>query len=802
MTTDVVIDTLNDKWKEFTPHDFVFSLEMIQDLSTSQQEFWESMATLIRYSFSHMNHIYAQSSQEWQRTIAYALIEVFWKQNLSAFTDQIERARGRPAPEQELDYWGPFSSDAEILAHTMIDGLFLTYYQKRTLELYEILSKRGISMPGRFLESFIRVAVACGDGRQLERIGSTLLRQEESYRQSSLSTPEDTRPRNRPLTMPSKLMDSFVRGACDSGLFELAREVFDRGLEANRKYRAITFTRILNSYSVKEFGFDIVDAANSIKKRAKIDRRSKRRKGVDDNGASVVSSQPVDGNTASAQRSSTKAITVADPKDIEKYISVMETLGIKPSIVTLNVLAKLYLEMAQYKVADAPAWKSAFKRYNPLGLEPDIVTHNTLLAYYEKHRDLTTMRKIYDDMVGTPEGGWVDKSKRARKLQRKQEVEQEGVNGHEASELKKTDELTFGDGTVAQDHRLSRGQSSSENRPQLPRHIRSNRDIYTYNTMLHALLQHAVETKDIASIGQCFYDMEQDGISADTVTFNTNVLYHISRGDYAAAMQVFRSMDSAVGALKKMATVSNDPWASNSAASTGTFASLASAGSSSSKPIRSTPSFVTALPRLAGILQYKVKGADSDKHAHDVNEASQASPPPNSAKGSAAATAAAAAAASLDSPPAPDVVTFTSLISGFGQSNKMDKAIGVFMEMTRRFRIEPNLKTYSALAAGLHRAGDHERAERLWDEVLVDEEEKSSERKKMRLRNRSDDERQASDTNTGKTQDGEIELSEDERAERLYQERLIEGDMAGHLTILERRQVEARRKMYRDSLKE
>ncbi|KAG0007642.1 hypothetical protein BGZ80_004414 [Entomortierella chlamydospora] len=785
---DVVIDTLSDKWKEFTPHDFVFSLEMIQDLSTSQQEFWESMATLIRYSFSHMNHMYAQSSQEWRRTIAYAMMEVFWKQDLSAFADQIERARERPAAAQELDCWGPFSSDAEILAHITIDSLLLTYCQKRALELFEILSERGISMPGRFLESFIRVAVANGDGYQLERIGGMLLRQEELYHRSSLLTSEDTRPRNRPLTMPSRLMDVFVQGACDNGLFELAREVFDRGLEANRKYRAITFTRILNSYSVKEFGFDVVDAANSIKKRAKVDRLPKRRKDVDDSGALVMPSRPVDDDAASVQRPPAKAITVADPKDIEKYISVMETLGIEPSIVTLNVLTKLYLEMAQYKVPDAPVWKSAFKRYNPLGLEPDVVTHNTLLAYYEKHRDLTTMRKIYDDMVGVPGGGWVNKSKRARRLQRKQ-AEQGRVNSHETSDLKKTGELTFGNDTAAQDHDLSQSRYSSENKPSSPRHIRSNRDIYTYNTMLHALLQHAVETKDIASIGQCFYDMEQDGISADTVTFNTNILYHISRGDYAAAMQVYHSMDGTAHVAKRMTAVSSDSWASSSAATTGILAGLGPAGSSSSKPIRSTPSFVTSMP------QYKLKGADGDKRVYNVDEGSQAPSSPKPAKGPAAV-----AATSQDSPPEPDVVTFTSLISGFGQSNKMDKAISVFMEMTKRFKIEPNLKTYSALAAGLHRAGDHERAERLWDEVLVDEE-KSNERKEMHW-NSSDNEGQASETNSGGRQEEEIELSEEERAERLYQERLIGGDMGGHLTVLERRQVEARRRMYRDSLKE
>ncbi|KAF9170474.1 hypothetical protein BGX20_008928 [Mortierella sp. AD010] len=778
---DVVIDTLSDKWKEFTPHDFAFSLEMTQDLSTSQQEFWESMATIIRYSFSHMNHMYAQSSQEWRRIIAYAMMEVFWKQDLSAFTDQIERARERPAPIQELDCWGPFSSDAEILAHTMIDSLLLTYCQKRAVELFEILSERGVSMPGRFLDSFIRIAVVSGDGYQLERIGGMLLRQEELYRRSSLLNPEDTRPRNRPLTMPSRLMDVFIQGACDNGLFELAREVFDRGLEANRKYRAVTFTRILNSYSVKEFGFDVVDAANSIKKRTKVDRQSKRRRDVDDGDALVMSGRPVDDDAVSVQRSPAKAITVADPKDIEKYISVMETLGVEPSIVTLNVLTKLYLEMAQYKVPDAPAWKSAFKRYNPLGLEPDVVTHNTLLAYYEKHRDLTTMRKIYDDMVGVPGGGWVNKSKRARRLQRKQ-AEQGRVSGHETSDFKKTDELTFGNDTAAQDHDLSQGRYSSENKPSPPRHIRSNRDIYTYNTMLHALLQHAVETKDIASIGQCFYDMEQDGISADTVTFNTNILYHISRGDYAAAMQVYRSMDNTAHVAKTTTAVSNDAWPSSGAATAGIFAGLGLAGSSSSKPIRSTPSFVTFMP------QYKLKGAKGDKCMHDVDEGSQAPSSPNPAKGPAAVTA-----TSQDSRPEPDVVTFTSLISGFGQSNKMDKAISVFMEMTKRFKIEPNLKTYSALAAGLHRAGDHERAERLWDEVLVDEE-KSSRRKEMH-RNSSDNEEQASNT-------GEIELSEEERAERLYQERLIGGDMKGHLTVLERRQVEARRKMYRDSLKE
>ncbi|KAF9109654.1 hypothetical protein BGX27_007369 [Mortierella sp. AM989] len=790
MSTATVIEVCNEKWKEFTLHDFTFTLEMIQDLSSSQQEFWESMTTLIRYSLSHIRYTDAQNLQEWQRTLAFAMIEVFWKQEQSDFVEQIERAKCRPTPKQVLDCWGPFSSDAEILAHTMIESLCLTWYQKRALELYETLIEQGIKMRGRFLEHFILTAVSHNDGNQLERIGSMLLRQEKLYRQSLLATSIDNQSKNRPMIMSAKLMDSFIQGACENELYELARAVFDCGLEANQKYRSATFAKILNSYSVKEFGFDIVDAANTIKKHTRNDRRSRRRKGIDVNSA-IYADRNGSSDTASISRSSGKALTVADPKDIEKYISAMESLEIKPSMMMLNILVKLYLEMAQYKVPEAPAWKEAFRRYNPLGLQPDVVTHNTLLAYYEKHKDLTTMRKIYDDMAGTPKGGWIIKPKRARRQHWKRAAEQEQYDESTFPGTKSVETPIYDGDANPQDRIEPHRRPSREEKDSPLQHIRSNRDIYTYNTMLHALLQHAVETKDIASIGQCFHDMELDGISADTVTFNTNVLYHISRGDHAAAMQVFRSMNSTVRTARKFSTGIDDPWLSGNTCSTDSCSNRASTDPSLSKPIKSTPSFIVAQSWSSNITQGSDKRAGGDKHTCNKLEPTQATPSLDAAKVPRTTT-------SLDSPPTPDIVTFTSLISGFGHSNKMGEAIRVFMEMTKLYKIEPNLKTYSALAAGLRCAGDHDLAERLWGEVLKEEGEESM--KEMVLGHLSENRRQLNDTDKGTLKDDELELFDDEKAERLLQQLQMKGETMANLTVMERRQLEARRKMYRDSL--
>lgn len=224
--------------------------------------------------------------------------------------------------------------------------------------------------------------------------------------------------------------------------------------------------------------------------------------------------------------------------------------------------------------------------------------------------------------------------------------------------------------------------------------------------------------------------MEQDGIAADTVTFNTNILYHISGGNLSNAAQVFRSMDrTAKKPIESLPEQDADPLSSPQSAR------------SLSKPVKSLPSHST----LAGLSQDA-----SSSTAPSMSDSSD-TPPPHAA----------------DPAPAPDVVTLTSLISGFGQANQMKKATQYFKEMTERYQIQPNLKTYSTLVAGLHRAGAHQKAEKLWDIVL---EEDSPSSKSPTL---------------GST------LDDDD----------VEQKPSQTLTLMERRQVEARKKLYSDSLK-
>ncbi|KAF9199429.1 hypothetical protein BGZ49_010463 [Haplosporangium sp. Z 27] len=710
-----------------------------------------------------MRHVYKHDALAWEKTLAFAMIEVYWRQRQTVFIEQIEKAKSRPSPTHVVDFLGPFTSDAEVLAHTMINSLCLTNYHNRALRLYEALSDHGIRMPSRFIDNFIRFAVSLGDGYQLEAIGNMMLRQEKLYRQSMLSDSPEMQLKNRLSIIAARSMDSFVYGACENGLNELARAVFNQGLEANQKYRLSTFDGILNSYSISEFGFDIVEAANAGLKKVKKSRRPK------------DTDRPTVYDTSFVTRSIPKAITVADPKDIEKYISAMETLGIKPNIVTLNIIVKLYLEMAQHKVKDAPSWESAFTRYNPLGLKPDLVTNNTLLAFYEKQKDLTTMKLIYDDMAGTPDRRLPDNSKRARKLQRKLEAEQDRFFDRDTLNPDKTNEFVYSDDNAPLEREESREIQSRNDRYSPARYVRSNRDIFTYNTMIHALLQHAVDSKDIDSIGQCFHDMELDGIKPDTVTFNTNILYHISRGDYTAAMQVFRSMDSKRIRTKKMTTDASDSWAFGNMSSTSTPANSISGAS---EPIRSTPSMESSLLRSARTRELGAQ-IQNDLDQKSINT-----------KGPAAT-----------SPPVPDIISFTSLISGFGQSDNLDKATEMFMEMTKRFKIEPNLKTYSALAAGLNRAGDHERAERLWNEVIGADQDNSM-KTRSGFSHDSGYRRQLIQIYKSMLQNEELMLGDDEKAERLRYKLLIMGETSGVLTFKERRQFEARRKMYRDSMKE
>lgn len=719
---------------ELTTKDFMFVLETIQDHASSQEQFLESIVTLIRSSSaSHRESVKIVTTKgssppvDWNQAIASALSRVYWSQKQEVLFAQIlhaktkdealeeqfqkkllsrseEQGQGR-GNERPRRLFAPFMATHQIMALTMVESLLHKFNAGYALDLYAQLIELGIHMPGRVMSALVRVAVHSGDGYQLEKIGNLLV--------SEHQIPSMDRP---PLILTAKLMDSFVHGVCEHELYELARDVFNKGLEAGGQYRAHTFTRILNSLSVKDFGFDIVNAATAAEKG--------KRKG----GKGERPSAPTDLPVASKSR---KAIAVADPKEVERYIQLMEQHSVQPTITTLNVLAKLYLEMAQYKVAGAPSWKSAFRRYNPLGLVPDVVTNNILLAYYERHKDLNTMLQIYNDMAGELEdgvaaGGLLRKGRKKKTIidtilpvpqDHQAEAKEEQSKEDETQDQDQPQRLTpLQLEQMAEQEELKRLEEQAT-REQLTRQRqkrgRSQRDIYTYNTMLHALLQHAVESKDIAAIGQCFHDMEQDGISADTVTFNTNILYHIASGDLASAVQVFRSMQEDVARGCETSSPTLDEF----------FVP--------SKPLKSRPSYA----------------------------------------GSSVATPL------TPTTPAPDVVSLTSMISGFVQASQMDQATLFFREMTDTFKIEPNLKTYSALVAGLHRAGDHDRAERLWDIVLKEDD----------LAQQEALERASQDL-------GEEDASEGYERHGRNQRR--------NLTVMERRQIEARRKLFRESLKE
>ncbi|KAF9931655.1 hypothetical protein BGZ67_005158 [Mortierella alpina] len=768
--------------KDLQTADFSFILETIQAYSTSQQQFWESVANLLRYSVPNQRRRGEVVLDDWQRTIGYAITEVSWSQGDNIFLQHVARAIDRvpDVASKELESQQSHSkhahhreekfTDGEVLAHTMIEGLLAIHQYRQAMDFYELLIGQGVVISKQLLGSLIRIAVHNGDGAHLERIGNLVLRQEDAYQSSLVSPTSDGKAKDRRLLMSAKLMDSFVYGACEHQLYDLARAVFDRGLAAGQHYKTSTFTAILNTFSVKEFGFDVVAAATALRKASKSQKDQ------------LARGSRQGGNRPDRVRAKTdladKRISVVDPEDIEKYVQAMEDQGVKPNMTTLNVLVKLHLEMYQYRVNGTPHWRSVFQRYNPLQLQPDIVTNNTLLAYYEKRKDLAAMRKIYDSMAGIPEAVSATTSRHARRLQRMQRAEQADRNNDHA-EQETSDEV------LSDQHQL----------PSKPHHVQSNRDIYTYNTMLHALLQHAVESKDIATIGQCFHDMELDGIAADTATFNTNILYHISRNDLTSAVQVFHSMKGAdpsapgeANSIPLPKSSSGHPFSSDrrNAESLHSFdASASRLSPSSSKPVKSRPTSASVSRR----------SKDSVKAPAQVTILSTGSQSPHSST----------PALVFDTPPAPapDIVTLTALISGFARADNMDKATHFFKELTDRFKLEPNLKTYSTLVAGLHRAGEHERAESLWS-IVLDEDKDYAPGPGTDVSDHgvSDGrERKVPQTDRVTARADALQSNETVHEEQRRAHRQPLQPAAGHLTIMERLQAETRRKLFRESLK-
>ncbi|KAG0054451.1 hypothetical protein BGZ83_011245 [Gryganskiella cystojenkinii] len=741
---DQVSKICKDHTTELCANDFNFILETIRECSISRQKFWESIVTLIRCSIPSSSGIIRSGRSTastqvngkdifvpstWTESLADTLDGAFWAQGSYAFAKQVEHlwdqeylARTERYPiytstaspsvllesvaappsahdstPQENELWmearrmNPL--DAEVLVHAMVDSLLLRQHDRRALIIYDVFSERGYVMPSRLLANLVQAAVDGRDATQLERIGIMLLKSEAVYTESmspsssstslapsspsasvstttatssgDISTVKEGRIVNRPLLMRAKLMDSFIYGASKAELYDLARAVFKRGLENGQRYRASTYTGILNSYSVKEFGFDIVSAAEASKRSER--NGGGRRQGRLSRHLSDHLISSAENSTPSS--SSAKNMTPADPVEIEMYVYSMEQNGVKPSSETLNVLVKLYLEMALYKVQGAPSWNSAFRRYNPLRLSPDLVTNNTLLAYYEKYKDLETMRRIYNEMGWKPP----QDSTRGERKSRKPKVAVDGstAEGGVWDEFSSIPRYNLQSPPLMQEP-----QEATESLPQeaeRPPGARSNRDVFTYNIMLHALLRHAVDTKDLDAIGQCFHDMELDGIQSDTVTFNTNILYHIMRGDLIAAQQVFKTMDQ---------SRHNDDLLSSD-----------SRRRRRSRPIRSIPSSVNCRSS---------RGSSSSEPQESELEGQRQSEDSRS--------------------PPLDVVTLTTLVSGFGRAKQMDKAGDLFKDMTNRYGIEPNLKTYSALVAGLHHVGEHKRAVSVWETVLQETE--------------------------------------------------------------------------------
>ncbi|KAG0344149.1 hypothetical protein BG004_004699 [Podila humilis] len=625
--------------KTLDSKDFMFVLQTIQDHASSQEQFWDSIATLIRSSSASqklsvnivegMGHSPAVS---WDAAIAGALSRVYWTQKQDVFIHQVQHAkiidekieeeyhaqrmRGDLGSDQPQHFFPPFMATHQIMACTMVESLMLKFNAGYALELYGLMSELDIQMPGRVMAALLKIAVHSRNDYQLEKIGHLFV--SECGRHSGNRHP--------PILTNAKLMDSFVYGACEHELYDLARDVFNKGLQAGGKYRAQTYTKILNSYSVKEFGFDIVIAGTIEQDRKHRMNRYKPHR------------NPESPTTATRRR---RAITVAKPEDLEYYIQRMEQQAIEPTITTLNVLVKLYLEMAQYKVEDAPSWMAAFKRFNPQGLKPDVVTNNILLAHYERHRDLSTMLKIYNDLAGELEDSGAPDGllKRNRRNNVSQIVEpatldlmeDRGKRDQSRQEHQDNDPLTpLQQQQLSEQEKLHNLEETAA-RQQLARHrqkrARSSRDIYTYNTMIHALLQHAVESKDVAAIGQCFHDMEQDKIPADVVTYNTNILYHVANGDLGAAVQVFRCMNQ-TGDVPDPSLVDT------------------------SKPVKSLPSYAHYNHHIhrGHVTKESITAKGTDTAAECQEHPSTSAPP---------------------GIPAPDVVTMTTLIQGFGQAKDL-----------------------------------------------------------------------------------------------------------------------------------
>ncbi|KAF9972602.1 hypothetical protein BGZ73_004278 [Actinomortierella ambigua] len=678
-----IMHVLADPTAKLQYSDYTYVLAIMDQSVSSQQQFWRFLSPVVRRTITKES----EDSSFWKVALGKYVTPIYRAQDRSVFLQQLARLddgieegikgkndggsidNHRSVEDEEKRR--PLLTDQYVLGKMMVESLMYPgNNDKEAATLYEALSLQGLVRFHKDIFGMLvkRATLMC-NASQISLLGEMMLRHEGLFSQNKVQ--------NRPLLIHRTYMDNFLLKACELGFETLARDVFQASIAAGRCLRASSFNIILNSYSTKQFGPSLLQTA------AQMRQQRRQRPQRQDGGARTVTNKHSrsSGNSNSNSNISTiqerlaafrlgkvgRSMMTTHMEPVDELVREMERLGVVPDMGTLNILVKLYLEVDLQGVHEARPWQEVFTRYNPADLEPDTVTCNTLLAFYERKRDLVMMRTIYDSMTTAEVIGSVTKTRK----QRRKETREEGL--------------------------LSADQSVPEKEEDVL--VKSQRDVYTYNTMLHALLRHSKDPKDTAAIGQVFYDMEQDGIPADTVTFNTNIMFHIRRGDFMAAMQVYQDMhesEHSVGKDKE---------------ETLALAQVKDRSAQRRRTIRrSLPTWAKQSSPAASIT------AEEDSSRTPSDTLSNLSIPKSLSR------------AFTPTPPTRDAVTYTSLMSGYGQSSQMEIATFFFSEMVR-LGLEPNFKTYSTLVAGLERAGDFQRAQTLWDMVLKDGQLTAKERK-------------------------------------------------------------------------
>ncbi|KAG0233154.1 hypothetical protein BGW41_001634 [Actinomortierella wolfii] len=672
-----ILSVLTDPAAELQRQDYIYILAVMDQSMSTQQQFWRFLSHFVRSTITKEN----DNTGFWKIALGKYITPIYRAHGRHVFVQQLARLDEEKSPQNREDdvvvdghmreegKEKPLLTDQYILGKLMVELLvYPTNDGKEAAMLFEALSEQGqIRFHKDVFGLLVKRATLSYDASQISLLGAIMLRHEALFLQNKVP--------NRPLLIYRTYMDNFLLKACELGLETLARDVFRASLAAGRCQRASSFNIILNSYSTKQFGSVMFPSTTRRSRHQRTSStNSDRRSSYSSSNSNILTMQE---RLAALRHGKLGShLTITSLEKVDELVHEMEMRGVVPDMGTLNILVKLYLEVEMQGVHESRPWQDAFTRYNPANLEPDTVTCNTLLAFYERKRDLTMMRTIYDSMTTADVVGSV--VAKTRKQRRK-----------EARELDQ------------QPHQ-EQGQMAADTET-VSTSIKSRRDVYTYNTMLHALLHHAKEPKDVAAIGQVFYDMEQDGVPADTVTFNTNIMFHIRRGDFVAAMQVYQDMLEAEPTAK-----------TESGELVATLGSLEDRGRSRQRTIR------RSLPTWASLSSSSTETSEgSFKETATTSDPSSTLSIPRPRRASSTPT---------PIPPTRDAVTYTTLMSGYGQSNQMEIATFFFSEMVR-LGLEPNFKTYSTLVSGLERAGDYQRAQTLWDMVLKDGQLTAKERK-------------------------------------------------------------------------